>query len=74
MMSKGLIGSIIQMLHASSPAVDDVEHVTRCLRCGLQMHLVGSGVGCLGVFASYVVPPILVRECPHCGYSARSWA
>ena len=50
-----------------------LEEASRCPRCGAEMASVGSGVGCLGPIL-FVVPPILVLECPECGYSERSWA
>ena len=59
-------------LYWSAEIMDEIKESLRCPRCGAQMESVGSGVGCLGA-VYYVVPPILVLKCPHCGYEERSW-
>jgi len=67
-----------QILTRDSFDLDDVKDlmngVMKCPRCGTEMRNVGSGVGCLNLSGYSVVPPILVFECPQCGYSERSWA
>jgi hypothetical protein len=50
---------------------DPIDDSMKCPRCGVEVQVVGSGVGCTGI---HVLPPILVVTCPQYGYSERSWA